>query len=167
MPQTSASRTIDAPVEEVWRVLVDFGSTSVYNPSVPKSFSVGELASGLGAKRRCEFDDAGKKYIEERIVAFDDANRSYTVEIVDGPAKPPVDHVHVDISAVPDGPDRTVVTMSADLSGDGLKGKVMAAVGAPMLKRVSRQVLAGLDHHITTGEPVKDLTQLKSAGVKV
>ena len=167
MPTTSVGRVIDAPIEKVWRVVADFGKTSRYNPAVPVSYSIGDQESGLGARRRCEFDDAGEKFIEERIVEFDETSHRYTVELVGGTAKPPIDEVRVGISVVDLGDATTEITMTSDLVGRSLGRRIMAAVAVPMMKRVTRQVVAGLDHYIASGEEVADLAQIKAAGLKV
>jgi len=46
---------IDAPQEEVWAALADFGNIYRFNPSVPQSHSTNEIKSAEGATRHCDF----------------------------------------------------------------------------------------------------------------
>ncbi len=161
MATTEISRTIHAPIETVWPILADFGQTHRWNPEVAHSASVGDLATGLGAQRSCEFDDTGSKWITEEIVAFDEPGHRYTVQLIGGPSKPPIEEVLVDIKAVATTPETTTVTMAATLNGRGPLQKAMATMGVAAMKRVLGRVLHGLDHHVTTGEVVTTRRQLR------
>ena len=148
MATTTRRTTVDAPVERVWAVLADFAGTHRWNPEVPVSYAVGDQTTGLGARRRCEFDDAGRKWLEETIIAFDEPGHRYTLRLVDGTAKPPIDDVTVEIAAAAATADRTEVTFTATLTGRGPAQRAMAGVGALALRRVLGRVLAGLDDHL-------------------
>lgn len=163
MSHVTKATTIDAPIADVWPVLADFANTYRWNPEVPRSFAVNDLTSGLGARRRCEFNGDGTKWLEERIVEFDEANHTYTLQIVDGTEKPPIDDVHVTISAIEASPTTTLVTMSAGLVGRGPIKKAVAVLGGLVLKRVLDRLMRGLAHHVATGEEVRDARQLRSA----
>lgn len=149
MPRTTTTRTIHASLEEVWPVLADLANTADYNPAVARSFTINDQPSGLGARRRCDISADGKKFIEEEAVAFDAEGRSYTMSLVGGTAKPPIDTVQVTVSCEAAGPDATTVTMHTELAGNGLVQKAMALAATPMMRRVSGQVLDGLDAHVS------------------
>ena len=46
--------TINAPVDEVWEVLADFGAIDKWAPPVSKSYSTTEANGGVGAGRHCD-----------------------------------------------------------------------------------------------------------------
>ncbi|MDH4279042.1 MAG: SRPBCC family protein [Acidimicrobiia bacterium] len=154
MATTRVSRTINAPIEQVWATLADFGTTYRWNPEVIHSTSIGDRATGLGAERRCELNDTGSKWITEEIVAFDGPGHRYTVKLTGGPSKPPIEEVLVDIGATASTATSTEVTMAATLNGNGPVQRAMATMGALAMKRVLSRVAAGLEHHLITGEDV-------------
>ena len=163
MATATRSSTISAPIERVWSVLADFAGTYRWNPVVPFSHAVGDRSSGLGARRRFEFNGEGTKWIEEEIIAFDEVQHRYTLQLKRGTEMPPVDDVQVQISADRASPSTTRVTMTATLTGRGPVQKVVAGVGSLALRRVLGQLMAGLDHHVATGREVVDLKQIRRA----
>lgn len=167
MAVLNVQRTMPHNVERVWAVLSDFPSTMIYNPEVLKSESVNGLQTGLGARRRCEFDPNGKKWTEEQIVAFDDAAKRFTLRIEGGTAAPPIDDVRAEMVAEALGPDETLVTVTTTLNGSGLKQRLVIGAGTVALRGVFRRVLAGLDHHLSTGAHVTDRAYLKAHDVRI
>lgn len=163
MARATRTATVNAPIDRVWSVLADFAGTSRWNPLVPVSYAANGQRTGLGARRRCEFNDDGTKWLEEHIVAFDETSHRYTLQIIEGTEKPPVADVHVTIAARELTADTTEVTMTADLTAAGPIQKVIAGVGALALRRALHLLLAGLEHHIVTGNDVADPKQLRSA----
>jgi len=163
MATATRSSTINAPIERVWPVLADFAGTYRWNPVVLASHAVGDQSSGLGARRRCEFNDDGSKWLEEEIIAFDATRHRYTLQLMQGTEMPPVDNVQVQISADSATPSTTEVTMTATLLGRGPLQKVVAGVGSLALRRVLGQLMAGLQQHVDTGREVVDLKQVRRA----
>ena len=70
---------IDAPVEEVWKVLADIGNIYRWNPGVVKSHVTTDEETGIGAGRHCDL--GGKNYLDEEIVEWEDQKR-LTVRII-------------------------------------------------------------------------------------
>lgn len=103
------------------------------DPVVLVSYAANGRTTGLGARRRCEFNDDGTRWVEEHIAAR---------ELTAG---------------------TTEVTMTADLAAAGPIKKVIAGAGSLALRRVLDQLLAGLAHHIATGDDAADLKQLRRA----
>jgi carbon monoxide dehydrogenase subunit G len=163
MAQAKRTSLINAPIDRVWPVLADFAGNDRWSPPVFKSFAVNGKTTGLAARRRCELNDSGSKWTEEQIIAFDESNHRYTLQIVEGTAKPPLDDVRVELAASPRGTNATQVTMTADLTARGPMQKVTAGVGAIVLKRVFGQLMAGLEYYIATGRKVTDREQVERA----
>lgn len=78
MAQASASIDIPVPADQVWQLIGGFGSLPDWLPYIPKS----ELSEG-GRVRRLATPDGAT--IVERLVAFDQAARSYSYAILQAP----------------------------------------------------------------------------------
>lgn len=164
MSKVQASVHIDAPTEEVWPVLADFGQIADFNPSVKESYLTAEQPSGTGATRHCALTVAGAS-IEERIVAWHDGE-SYTVEIYDAKRVPVISNMHATLSVVDDG-DGTRVTMVMDYDTKyGPLGSLLDRVGirAQNTKAVTL-LLAGLKHYVETGEKVDSGVRVDTSAV--
>lgn len=78
MPRPHASGVIDAPVDQVWTLLKDFGKISALATAIEHSELVGE--AGVGAVRRLTLGDGVN--VEERLVALDELSTTLMYEIV-------------------------------------------------------------------------------------
>ena len=144
---------IDAPPQEVWDILADFGGIYKYNPSVSQSYSTSPANSGLGATRHCDLRPTGT--VEERIIAWNEGH-DYKVDIFEGKGVPPfrssIAHLVVE-------PDRrgTKASMRLDYSLKyGVLGKLMdKLVVKSQFSKAIPGILAGLKHYSETGEPVE------------
>ena len=140
---------INASVEDVWRVLSDFGGVQKWAPSVTNSYLLSENNSGPEAARHC--DVAGFGGIQEYVTEWNEgagftfrvtgvgpireANSAWLVESKDG---------------------KTVVSTTVDYATRfGLLGSALNVI---MLRRKLRQGLAqthaGLQQHLLTGETI-------------
>ncbi|MCP3906626.1 MAG: hypothetical protein GY712_01220, partial [Oceanicoccus sp.] len=61
---------VNVPAEIIWQVLEDFSSVENFATTIKTSPIVNDISSGLGAKRRCTFND-GSSLVEE-IIDFQD-----------------------------------------------------------------------------------------------
>ncbi|MEU3791689.1 SRPBCC family protein [Streptomyces fructofermentans] len=78
MTSTTASIDIAVPADRVWRLIGGFDSLPDWLPYIPTS----ELSEG-GRVRTLTSEDGGA--IVERLVAFDDAARTYSYSILRAP----------------------------------------------------------------------------------
>lgn len=152
MHTTSVTREIDAPTDEVWRVLDDFGGVAKYNPNVKTSKIVAGPDSGTGATRECLFHDGGR--IEEEIVEYE-SGTGYTVNFVDMGDFPLEENV-VEIGVESIDESRTAVTMTTNFTPKfGPIGWVMAKVTMKSrFRKTFEEVLAGLDSYVHTGQKI-------------
>jgi len=159
--------TLNANKQEAWQVIADFAGISVYHPGVPKSYVINQSErSGLGAERRCELSNDGKKYIDERIVRFVDG-QEYDVEIYGGNQIPPVNNILVTIGveSVSTGQTRIYIRLSYQPKF-GPIGVVMDRVMIrPLMSKAMKGIIYGFKHHMETGEPVQSFGTLKAAGL--
>ena len=143
-------REIDASLEEVWRVLDDFGGVATYNPNVETSRIVAGPESGNGATRECTFYDGGR--IEEKIVGYE-PRAGYTVDFIDvGDFPLEKNEVKIGVESIDE--TRTAVTMTSNFTPKfGPVGWILAKV---MMKSKFREtfeeVLSGLDSYVHSGQ---------------
>ncbi len=154
--------SIDAPLERVWDVIADFGSVYRYSPAVTHSYVTSGQRAGVGTTRHCDLVFPGAT-IEERIIDWH-ADERYTLEIFDGDRQPPFRTAHAGFEVHRDGPERSVVT--AELAYElkfGPAGALMdRLIVEPKFGPAFGSLLAGLKHHIETGEEVTADTDLSA-----
>ncbi len=163
MRKVSARVEIGAPAEKVWEVLADFGSVSTFNPSVTDSHLTADQINGVGATRHCDLTVPGAS-IEERIVDWQDG-RSFSVDIYDG-ARNPFAKALGTMSVEPLDADRSLASMSIEWKAKGgiFSGLLGRALTGQNQKAVSG-VLAGLKHHVETGDPVEGRQKVDRSAV--
>ena len=149
MPTVTKQIEIDAPTDRVWAVLSDFGGVYKWNPTVTHSSLIADQSTGVDAQRTCTV--AGFGDIRERATAWE-AGKSLSVEISGAPMlKRATGTVEIEARG-----DTTVVTMRVDYQTSW--GPIGALMGATIMKRklgqTLEQALAGLRHHVLTGEEV-------------
>jgi NADPH2:quinone reductase len=76
------STVIDAPLDEVWRVLRDFNSHALWHPAVAASVIEGdEPADRVGCVRSFRLRDGGE--LREQLLALSEQSHGFTYRIVD------------------------------------------------------------------------------------
>ena len=76
------STVFDAPIDAVWALIRDFGGLGDWHPGVVKCELLGGLRGmEIGAIRVLTLVDGAQ--VTERLVAFDEENRSFTYQIVE------------------------------------------------------------------------------------
>ena len=153
MSVVTASREIAAPVSKVWATLSDFGGIHRYNASVESSpINEGTPSSGLGAERICYLYDGNQ--IQERVVESVD-EKKLSIEIFE--TSMPLKNARgvFTLTALPTGGTRVAVSMHYEVK----YGPIGMLMDFLMMKRMlgpaMSRLLAGLDHHISTGETIE------------
>ncbi|MEM9133376.1 MAG: SRPBCC family protein [Actinomycetota bacterium] len=155
--------TIDAPAAEVWPALADFGGIATWNPNLKASHLTSDRGEGDGITRECRLSPRGT--IQERVTDWR-PGQGMTIEIYEFENVPALRTGGARIDLEPMG-DRTRVTMR--LSYEVGLGALGAGMNSLMMKRqfgtsVNR-LLAGLKHHVETGEAVATPRDLPSGAV--
>ncbi|GAA0520907.1 polyketide cyclase [Saccharopolyspora subtropica] len=84
MAKSYASAVIEAPAEQVWQVVRDFDGLPRWHPAITASeIEDGAAADTVGCVRHLTLADGG--VVREQLVSLDDADRSYTYDIVESP----------------------------------------------------------------------------------
>lgn len=150
---------INAPKDAVWASLADFSGVWKYNPSVASSRSLSVADRGVGAERRCELTFGGAA-VEERIVEWSETGH-YAVEIFDGDRMPPIKNVTGRLAVREDG-DGSIV--SGAMSYETKLGPIGTLMDRLIISKkfggAWSGMLAGLKHHVETGETVGEDTKL-------
>jgi len=151
MSQLSKTAIVRAPVARVWETLADVGTIAAWHPGVERSPVLSTNRTGMGAVRRVELTD-GSSAVEE--VTLLEEGRSLTVTMSEHTM--PMSRGAATFAVEADGDESTRVTMTMDYEMKyGPLGWLMNAVMLrPILGKVFSSVLAGLDHHLVTGEHI-------------
>ncbi|QDT69859.1 Polyketide cyclase / dehydrase and lipid transport [Planctomycetes bacterium MalM25] len=122
MTEVTRERLFDAPPEEVWRLLADYGNVHQYTSVVKHSKHTEGPACGVGAVRQCDVMMGMK--LREEIVDWQEG-RSLTVKI---DSQMPTKEHYATIELEPVG-ERTKVRMTARYSTKGwVVGQAMDAL---------------------------------------
>ena len=102
MVKVRRSTIIEAPVDEVWRILRDFNGHERWHPAVAESrIEEGRQADEIGCVRRFRLADGG--ILREQLLRLSDRERSFTYCILEAPI-PLIDYVAtVRLKPVTDG----------------------------------------------------------------
>jgi carbon monoxide dehydrogenase subunit G len=147
------TKEIAVPVDQAWAVLRDFPNTYVHHPIVERSGHIDGPAEGVGCTRECHLYSGGR--VAEAITRFDDAGRSYDVEVVDhGPF--PMKHMEVTIEAQSAGVGRSRITYRGGFVPKfGPMGWMMAkTMMVEQFESMMGQLIDGLESHVQTGRIV-------------
>ncbi len=146
MKKAEAQIVIDAPVQQVWEVLADFGGIYRWAPLVTNSYSTSANNSGPEASRHRDMAGQGiDEYITEWNQGRDFTYFAAGVGLIIGPS--------TTWSVEPQG-DKTLVHTELRYGlGLGPLGVLMnALIYRRKFEQALEKALAGLKHHVKTGE---------------
>jgi len=134
---------INAPAENVWAKVKNFGDLGAWHPAVAKT----EIKSGTnnraGAIRELTLQDGGK--ITEKLKQYNDKKMSYRYAIVEGVL--PVSHYVSDVTVKSEGNNKTLVTWKGNFKRKDLGA--MPATGQDdetAVKTITGVYRGGLDN---------------------
>lgn len=104
MAKVHVRDSFDAPADEVWALFRDFGGVGKWAGAMVKSCTV--EGEGVGAVRTLAL--AQGKPLRERLVQFDDADRSFSYAIV-GASDLPVDYYVGSVKIRSEGASRSTI----------------------------------------------------------
>lgn len=96
MPRPYASAIINAPVDQVWSYVRDFGNLAEWLPAI-EACDLEDGGSGVGAVRRVTAP--GGVVFRERLVALSDLDHTLTYDFLESPL--PVRNLHATIRLAP------------------------------------------------------------------
>lgn len=146
---SSRSRRLEPPPEQVWAALAAFDQISRWAPDVDHSSFTTAVTSGVGAARRVQ---VGRMALLETVTEWDPpVCLAYSLE-----GLPPFARAVTNrwvLEAVGEGTQATLTTVIEP--GPGPKGRIGARVLGRLLGRASDSMLDGLAGHVTAA-PAKD-----------
>jgi hypothetical protein len=119
MVQVTEKIRLDRTAGEVWREIGKFGALADWHPAIQSL----ELEEG-GALRRLTLADGGQ--ILERLHTHDDAGRTYTYSIVEGPM--PVADYRSTLKVLEQGPSACEVRWSGEFRNSGASAEEAAGI---------------------------------------
>lgn len=160
MTELTSTVRIDAPREEVWAALADFGGIQKFHPGLRASRSTSSANGGVGATRHCDLKPLGA--IEERITEWREGEEML-VHIYDGKNAPPLDfeHTKARISLYAEG-QTTRVTMTMTYRLKGPMGILMTPMVKSQFSKGVAGLLKGLKFYVERGEKAtsRDLARI-------
>ncbi len=144
-----------APAGAVWEVLAHrFDRVGEWASAIPSSTASADVSADVGAPvtgRLCAIGVRMVPEIEERIVAYDEANRTLTYEGRGMPKFIKTARNRWHVEALDD--QRSRVSVEATLEPRGVIGRLMYVFLRLQLARIGPQFLNDLEHYIEHGEP--------------
>lgn len=142
MAVVTKRRRIAATPGEIWEVLADYGALATWAPRVDHSSLTTEQHEGPGTTRRVQ---AGRTVLLEEVVDWEPAvTLAYRIDGLPGRIRHAENRWRLE--PVQGGTDVSL-TSTVD-AGPRPPQKLVAAVAARVLARVSDQLLDGLDHRM-------------------
>lgn len=152
MQTASSSRILAVSPEQVWGLVADLRTVRAYNPAVASVDILTDSPTGLGAQRRCHFHDGTD--VREEVVANEPGAR---LRLVLSEYSLPMKALESELWLAPTADGGTEVTFSIHYEMKmGIIGRALGATAVrSKLIKTTELVLAGLAHHLQTGETVE------------
>ena len=132
---------VNAPIEQVWASWDRFGDIKAFNPNLrASSLLSGSVATGVGAKRRCDLSD-GKTSIFEEIVDYA-PQEHMTVVLFDGNVPIKRGTIRIDLESVSSNQTRLLVNAEFQMKF-GVLGKLMGVFAKSQLASSFDRLLEG------------------------
>ena len=161
----SGKVTIDAPKQKVWDALADFGNVQAMSPNIIISYLTSDQESGVGTQRHCDFALMGAE-VEERIVDWEEGKR-LKIDIYECKKLPMVTAMEAEFILEESG-EQTILTGHFHY---GMKNALGGLLNSILMKKMNAktwaQFLAGIKHHLETGEMVNKKTVLDLSKVSM
>lgn len=148
---TEKTIKVNVPATKIWQVLADFSSVEKFATTIKSSPIVGDISSGLGAKRLCTFND-GSSLVEE-IVEYQEG-QGYKMVLSEFSL--PLKHMHAEMRVKEIDANSSKIYMSADfvVKAGPLGWLLGHLVMRPIMKGVFKTLMSGLAYHCETGKRV-------------
>lgn len=161
--KTCIERVVDVPVDRAWEILSDYSNVNRIHPIVETVDQKSVEDRGIGAVRQCNMYDGN--FALERIVAWDEVNRKYKVELID--TSLPVKSILASLSVQDAGFNKSKLTVEMNIKAKyGLLGKIMERlVMKRQLGGTIGDLLGGVEVYDKTGKEIQKGFQAKTRAV--
>ncbi len=148
---------IKAPRQQVWDSISDFGNVYRMGPTISKSYLTSEKTSGIGTTRHCDFTMMGAT-VDERITGWDEG-KQLEIGFDKWENMPGMASMSAEFNLADEGENTRLRAIMNYKVGMGVVGKIMnSAMVKPMNTKNWDSFVAGIRHHIETGEEVSKET---------
>ncbi len=146
---TEKTIKVNVPASKIWQVLADFSSVERFALTIEASPIISDISSGLGAKRRCTFND-GSSLVEE-IIDFQDG-QGFKMELSEFSL--PLKEMQAEMRVKEINKKSCEIYMSSDfIVKAGPLGWLLGhLVMRPVMKGVFYKLITGLAYHCVTGK---------------
>ena len=143
---------IDAPTENVWRVVAeDFGEVHKSHPVATYSQYLEGHQAEIGVKRIMYMSENRKKYFVDKLARWE-SGKHLTIEVVEKkgfPIRPAYTWVNMDLDPLPGNRSRLKLRFNYLTRPAFLKGMAKGS-----LKKNFKEYAWAIDHHVRTGEEI-------------
>ena len=147
-------KEFDIPADILWNVVArEYANVSDSHPAIVKSeFINGHSEVKLGSERLCNFDEQGKQYLKERIVEFDEKNRTFTNMVWEA-GQFPIDTGKTQGTFIVDelGNGKSKVTFIMNYQ---TKPALMGSLVKSQFKKRIKDYFISIEHYARTGEKI-------------
>jgi carbon monoxide dehydrogenase subunit G len=155
---------INAPKQRVWSALADFGNVQCLSPNIEKSYLTSDQKNGVGATRHCDFVSMGSE-VEERIVEWNEGE-SLKIEIYESKNIPMIKGMEAEFKVSEEGGSTVVIGIFKYGMTNVFGGLLNSLTMKKMNQKAWIKFIAGIKHHVETGEDVKKETLLELSYVE-
>lgn len=150
----TVKRTINAPANKVWAVVGDdFGAVANSHPQIVSSNYInGTLKSGEGAERVCNLNEAGTKYVQEKMVDYSPENYTFKAQIFHAYKIPLVpENSYAIYKVVPIDENTSELVLELELR---TTPAFMGNLFKSKFRNTIKDYTIAVEHHVLTGEVV-------------
>ena len=139
---------VNVSAEKIWQVLADYSGIENFAATIKSSPIVGDVKSGLGAKRKCTFND-GSSLVEE-IIDYQEG-QGYKMNLSEHSL--PLKEMQAKMAVKKLDDNSCEIFMAADfvVKAGPLGWLLGQFVMRPVMKGVFKKVMSGLAYHCVTG----------------
>ncbi len=151
MQTVSASRRIDVNAQTLWPLIADVRQIAHWHFNIARVDLLSSQPTGMGAARRCNFHDGSS--VREDVVALEEGR---LVQMQLSEYSVPMKHLELELALRPISTSATeaMLTLRYVVKYGPLGWLLGATAVRKQLRGVAAKLLAGLDHHASTGQDV-------------
>lgn len=150
----TVSHVIEAPADKVWAVVgEDYGAIAYSHPKIVSSDYInGTLKAGEGAERVCNFNEKGTRFLKEKQVNYDPANRTFKNQVFQAggfPVDPDYTYAIYKVEEI----DANTTRFTFDMTYR-TKPSFMGGMMRGNFKKLIQDYAIAIEHHVNTGVKV-------------
>lgn len=147
-------RIIPASAERVWETVgVGFANVSDYHGGIVKSELInGSTKSEVGCERICQLDNDGKKYVKEKLTAYNPSTMSFKAQLYSStgvPTVPEYTYAKYKVEPINENSCKVIITQVYRT-----KPAFLGSIAKRQFVKYTEDQLVFIEHYTLTGEAV-------------